>query len=103
MAADLPALLTAVFFVLVLVLAMKWVFTPSTPRRGRAPDASTSADLGLLEVVAASLDRRSAMDVRATLGDAAIRTSQSTRRDGRFDVLVFKADAQRAHQILHSR
>ncbi|SDJ30026.1 hypothetical protein SAMN05444157_2716 [Frankineae bacterium MT45] len=100
-AGDLPTLVTTLMLAFILVLVMRWVFKPSRPHSGRAPDASASTELGLLEVVATSLDRREAMNVRAALGEATIRTSLSTRRDGKFDVLVFRADADRAHQILH--
>ena len=40
------------------------------------------------------------MEIRATLGDAGIRSSMSRRRDGELDVLVFRADLDRARALL---
>lgn len=94
---DASALLTAVVVVLLLSLVLRWVFRPSRPRQGRRPvDAAEAADLGLLTVVAAGLDRQDALRRRAVLQDVRIRSSMSRRRDGRFDVLVFAADADTA-------
>jgi hypothetical protein len=94
---DASALLVAMVVVLILSLVLRWVFRPSRPRRGvRPPDAAESADLGLLTVVAAALDRQEALRQRSRLQDARIRSSMSRRRDGRFDVLVFHADADAA-------
>jgi hypothetical protein len=90
--------LIAVAVVVVLGLAMRWVFRPSrghTAVRGRPVDAAASASLGLLTVLV-TLPRQDALGVRARLQDAGIRSSMSRRRDGRFDVLVFHGDADRA-------
>jgi hypothetical protein len=40
------------------------------------------------------------MALRAVLGDANIRSSLSAQRDGRFDVLVFETDLERARSLL---
>jgi hypothetical protein len=98
---DPSALITALVVVLVLVLVLRWVFRPSRPRQGVRPvDAAESAELGLLTVVVAGLDRQEALRQRARLQDAKIRSSMSRRRDGRFDVLVFHADADAARLLL---
>jgi len=94
---DAWALLVAVAVVLGLSLVLRWVFGPSRPRQGyRPPDAAESPNLGLLTVVATGLDRQAALRQRSRLQDARIRSSMSRRRDGRFDVLVFHADADAA-------
>jgi hypothetical protein len=46
------------------------------------------------------LARAEALALRAVLGDADIRSSMSARRDGQFDVLVFRADEDRARAVL---
>jgi hypothetical protein len=91
---DASALLVALLVVLALGLVLRWVFRPSRPRQGGRPvDAAESPDLGLLTVVAPGLARQDALRQRARLQEAGIRSSMSRRRDGRFDVLVFHADA----------
>ncbi|MBE7186893.1 hypothetical protein [Jatrophihabitans endophyticus] len=91
----------AIAAVLVLGLVLMWVCKPSRPRQGSRPvDASESPNLGLLTVVVSGLDRQDAMLRRAKLGEARIRSSMSTRRDGMLDVLVFHADADRARMLL---
>ena len=96
-------LLIVLLVVVVLILVMRWVFTPS--RKGlrvtaRPPDASTSADLGLLDVLVPGVPRGQAMELRARLGDAGIRSSMSGRRDGAMDVLVFRGDVDQARMLL---
>jgi hypothetical protein len=91
----------AIIVVLLLALILRWVFRPSRPRTGARPlDASDSANLGLLTVIASGLNRQEALERRATLGEAAIRSSMSKRRDGLLDVLVFHGDADRARLLL---
>jgi hypothetical protein len=98
--ADVSAVLTALIALGVLALVMRWVFGTPRARRGRPPDAAESAELGLLTVVASGLPRADALSRRAILGDAGIRSSMSRRHDGRMDVLVFHADADRARDML---
>ncbi len=100
MGADLPTFLTALAALGLLAVFMRWTFKPSRPRYGRPVDAAESTDLGMLEVIAADLSRADAMQVRATLGDAGIRTSISLRRNGDVDVLVFREDTARARTLL---
>src|SRR3954469_8524717 len=100
MGADLPTLLTVLIVLCVLILVMRWIFTPSRRRYGRPVDAAESTDLGMLDVIAADLARDDAMQMRAKLGEAGIRTSISRRRNGDVDVLVFHDDAARARAVL---
>jgi len=97
---DPSQVLTALVVVALLGLVVRWVFTPSRPRTGPLIDASESAELGLLDVVATGLTRDDALSLRATLGEAEIRSSMSRRRDGHLDVLVFHADLDRARELL---
>ena len=98
--ADLPTFAIALVALGVLALFMRWTFKPTRPRSGLPVDAAESTDLGMLEVIAADLSRADAMQARATLGDAGIRTSMSRRRNGQADVLVFRDDAARARTLL---
>jgi hypothetical protein len=84
-----------------LILVMRWVFRPSRPNapRGRPPDAS-DGDIGLLTVVLSALTREEAVERRAVLTEAGIRSSVSSRRDRTVDVLVFAADADKARILL---
>lgn len=82
-------------------LVLRWVFKP--PRKNsvvRRMDASDSGELGLLTVIG-TYDRAGVAARRARLADAGIRASASMRRDGRFDVLVFTQDADRARELLN--
>jgi hypothetical protein len=93
--------LTALIVLALLILVMRWVFGGGKRRYRRVPiDAAQSDELGLLTVVAPSLDRDAAIRTRARLGEADIRSSMSRRRDGRFDVLVFDADLEQARTLL---
>ncbi|MBV9594401.1 MAG: hypothetical protein JO147_11490 [Actinobacteria bacterium] len=98
---DLSAMVTALIVVAALGLLVRWVFKPShRTELSSLVDASDSAELGLLDVVASRLPRAAALRVRATLGEAGIRSSLSRRRDGELDVLVFRVDAERARNVL---
>jgi hypothetical protein len=98
---DPSAAFIALGAVLLLILVLRWVFRPSTPRSaGRLVDAADSPDLGLLTVVVSGVDRAESMRLRAVLGEAGIRSSMSKRRDGTLDVLVFSGDAQNARILL---
>lgn len=100
MGSDLPTIMVILLAAAGLIFAMRWVFAPSRPRpKGRARPAA-AGDFGLLEPLAVALSRGSASALRATLGDAGIRSSLSARRDGRTDVLVFRTDLERARTML---
>jgi hypothetical protein len=97
---DISAELTALAALGVIALAMRWVFSSPRHRRTVPVDAAQSAELGLLTVIASGLARADALQRRAVLGEAGIRSSMSRRRDGTMDVLVFGADAERARALL---
>lgn len=106
---DLTAVFGALLAVGALMLVMRWVFAPSRPRpsrraqrRGAGNDAvgAQGPDLGLLTPIAVGVSRGTANALRATLGDAGIRSSLSARRDGLADVMVFRADVDRARPLL---
>ncbi|MCW2602949.1 MAG: hypothetical protein JWN61_1084 [Pseudonocardiales bacterium] len=100
MGSDLPTITVILLAAAGLILTMRWVFAPSRPRpKGRARPAA-NGDFGLLEPLVLALSRSSANALRATLGDAGIRSSLSARRDGRADVLVFRTDLDRARALL---
>ena len=90
---------TALVVVAGLAVVMRWVFKPSRPRRGLPVDATDARELGLLTVIATE-DRTAAAAHRSRLADAGIRASTSRRRDGRFDILVFTQDVDRAREAL---
>jgi hypothetical protein len=100
--ATLPDIATALIAVGVLALIMRWVFRPSRPnvRPTRPVDATDAENLGLLTVVLSGVSRQDAAERRSTLSAAGIRSSVSARRDGTVDVLVFRADADRARILL---
>jgi hypothetical protein len=98
--ADLPTLLILIVVLALLLFVMRWTFRPSRARRGRPVDAADSPDLGMLDVIVADVPRAEAMQLRAKLGEAGIRTSMSRRRNGDMDVLVFKDDAEAARALL---
>jgi hypothetical protein len=98
---DPSAGIVAILVILILALVMRWVFSPSRPTRAVRPvDATESPDLGLLTVVLSGVARHDALERRAQLGEASIRSSMSKRRDGMFDVLVFHGDADHARAVL---
>lgn len=98
---DPSAAIIAVLVVLLLALIVRWVFRPSRPVQAtRHVDAADSSNLGLLTVIVSGIARREALERRARLGDAGIRSSMSKRRDGTLDVLVFHGDADQARSLL---
>jgi hypothetical protein len=92
--------LAALGVIILLVAVSRWVFRPSRPHRTvQRMDATDARELGLL-VVVATVGRADAQTQRATLADAGIRASTSLRADGRFDLLVFAPDVDRARELL---
>lgn len=95
---NLGVLGLALAALLVMSLLMRWVFRPSRPRhRVVIPGDAVP---GLLVTMRTGLRRADGLALRAHLGDAGIRSSMSTRRDGLVDVSVFAADAARARAVL---
>jgi hypothetical protein len=83
-----------------LVVAARWVFRPSRPNRSvQRMDATDARELGLLTVIA-TVDRKQAAERRGTLSVNGIRASTSLRADGRYDLLVFTQDVDRARELL---
>ncbi len=101
LASDGFAEVGALGVVVLLALAARWVFRPARPNRTiRRVDASDARELGLL-IVIATRDRAQAQADQARLADAGIRASASLRSDGRFDLLVFAQDLDRARELLN--
>jgi hypothetical protein len=96
---DLGILLWAGGIITVLILIMRWVFTPSRPRTGR-PDHGPGADLGLLRPVRAAAPRTEALRVKNLLSQQGIRCSLSRLDREHYDVLVFNSDLDRAEELL---
>ena len=89
--------IAAVAVVVGLTFLARWVFRPSRPnRRVERMDAT---ELGLLTVIA-TVDRAGAAARRKALADGGVRASTSLRRDGRYDLLVFTQDVDRARELL---
>jgi hypothetical protein len=96
---GLPELL-AVVVVAGLVVAARWVFRPSRPHRTvTRVDATDARELGLLAVIM-TVNRPTAVEHRKRLADNGIRASTSLRKDGRYDLLVFSQDVERARELL---
>ena len=92
--------LAAIAVVGLLIAAARWVFRPSRPNRSvQRMDATDARELGLL-VVIATVDRADAAERRKVLAGAGIRASTSLRSDGRYDLLVFTRDVERAQELL---
>jgi hypothetical protein len=92
--------LGALLVVIGLAGAARWVFRPSRPKRTiQRIDATDARELGLLTVIA-TLDRKQAAGQRGILAAAGIRASSSLRKDGRYDLLVFTQDVDRARELL---
>jgi hypothetical protein len=98
--ADLPTLVLLLVVLTLLLIVMRWTFRSSRPSSGRPADAADSPDLGMLHVIVSDIARAEAMQLRAKLGEAGIRTSMSRRRNGTMDVLVFHDDAEQARAVL---
>lgn len=95
---NLGVLLTALGALLGMSWLMRWIFRPSRHRRRTLVPGD--AVPGLLTPLSQGMGRADGMALRAVLGDADIRSSLSARRDGRFDVLVFTDDLERARRLL---
>lgn len=92
--------IAAIGVVVLLTIAARWAFRPSRPNRSvQRMDATDARELGLL-IVVATVDRATAVTRRGQLAAAGIRASTSLRADGRFDLLVFTQDVDRARELL---
>ncbi|HEX3814124.1 MAG TPA: hypothetical protein VHX59_14925 [Mycobacteriales bacterium] len=81
----------------VLILVLRWVYRPSTPRRGLPP---RTGDFGLLRTVSSTGSPAEAAALRAVLSDAGIRSTTDRATDGQVEVLVFADDVERARLLL---
>jgi hypothetical protein len=96
---DLSVLGSAVALAGVLILMMRWVF--SSPRRGTGrPDHGPDADLGLLIPILQGASRARALQAKNQLSEQGIRCSLSRLERDRYDVLVFRPDAEQAAIVL---
>ena len=90
----------------VIVLMCRWVFSTDTrsrrtaQRRRSQPDAR--ADYGLLVPVAAARTVEDAALLRDVLRAAGVRATLAPGADGRVALLVFRADAARARDLVAS-
>lgn len=104
---DPSAIFVALGVVLLLGLALRWIFKPTQPRVGSrglvdAAESSAMGNLGMLEVVVPGVPRARALTLRNTLTEAGIRSSMSRRADGAVDLLVFHDDTGRARDALRA-
>lgn len=102
---DPSALIVALVVVVMLGLAVRWIFKPSHPRVGAkglidATESAAGGNLGMLDVLVTGIPRARALSVRNVLTEAGIRSSISRRSDGNVDVLVFRDDAVRARDLV---
>lgn len=107
----LVAPLVACAALLVIVLMCRWVFSTAdrdqrAARRAAMALASRGGDYGLLVPVASVRTTDDAEMLRAVLRDAGIRCTVTTNRSaadgGGAEVLVFRADALRAKDLVSS-
>lgn len=97
---DFTTLFWAAAIILVLTFMMRWVFAPSKrPHTGR-PQTGPGADTGLL-VPVLQTSRNDALSTRDRLIGQGVRASVSRLAVDRYQVMVFRTDAQRATEILH--
>ncbi|NEK86352.1 hypothetical protein GCU60_11365 [Blastococcus saxobsidens] len=83
----------AIVVLLLLVLFTRWAFG------GPRPTPPAAGDDGLLTRVATLARRESALQLRALLSDAGIRSTVRFPAPHRADVLVFPEDAPRAREL----
>jgi len=98
--------LVACAALLVILLMCRWVFSTKdrdrrAARRAQSASRSRSADYGLLVPIATVRTRDDAEMLRAVLAAAAIRCTVAADATGA-DVLVFRADALRARDLVNS-
>ena len=86
----------AVAVLVLLVLFLRWAFAQP------GPPAPSAVDDGLLTRVATLARRESALQLRALLSDAGIRSTVRFPGAHRAEVLVFREDADRARELAAS-
>jgi hypothetical protein len=76
------------------------LLAPSAPPAPKAPPVDASSDdFGLLAPVAVTDDADEAARLKARLADAHIRATTTQGTDGRYRVLVFAAELDRARRV----
>lgn len=95
---DLAVLIVPLIALIALSFLTRWIFRVDRTRRRQVVPAD--AVPGLLVAVRSGLSRADGLAMRAVLGDAGVRSSMSTRRDGLVNVNVFSADVERARTLL---
>ena len=93
--------LVAVAALGVIILMCRWVFAPPKARAATLPAPARGGDYGLLVPIATVRTGEDAAMLRALLRDAGIRCTVAADADGA-DVLVFRADALRARDLVRS-
>jgi len=96
---DLGILVWAAGILAVLIVVMRWVFSPSRPRTGR-PDSGPQADLGLLTAVLSRAPRAQVLAGKNLLSAHGLRCSVSRLDRDSYDLLVFGRDEARAREVL---
>ena len=101
---NIGGVLVAVLAMVVLVLLCRWVFSTSTREQrtaARLAKARSRGDYGLLVPVATVRTEEDAVLLRDVLRQAGIRgTVAEGEADGERVVLVFRADADRARDLV---
>ena len=101
---NIGGVLVAVLAMVVLVLLCRWVFSTSTREQrtaARLAKARSRGDYGLLVPVATVRTEEDAVLLRDVLRQAGIRgTVAEGETDGERVVLVFRADADRARDLV---
>ncbi len=85
----------------VIILMCRWVFAPPKPRAAAAVAPVRGGDYGLLVPIATVRTGADAEMLRSLLREAGIRCTVAADAEGA-DVLVFRADALRARDLVRS-
>ena len=84
----------------VIVLLLRWVFSPDGGIVPRKRLQIGPADYGLLVTAAVAGSRDAGRDMQRTLAEHGIRSTLTPADDGELQVRVFPADADRARELL---
>lgn len=85
----------------VIILMCRWVFAPPKPRAATLPAPTRGGDYGLLVPIASVRTGADAEMLRSLLREAGIRCTVAADAEGA-DLLVFRADALRARDLVRS-